>query len=401
VAFGIYVHIPFCLQRCHYCDFATFELGKTAAVIDYLKALANEIQARKDYLPSTRLDTIYFGGGTPSLLEVKEMEFIFQQFAKAGLSWNANCEITIEINPATMNEDKLKAYCELGINRFSVGAQTFNEDLLKTCGRKHNADDTRSTLELLRKHQLNFSFDLLFALPGQSLEHLQKDLDEVAKYDPPHISLYYLTVPDGHRMSTHRPVESQQVKMFERLHEQLTNRNYLRYEISNFARPGFESRHNLLYWTDQAYWGFGLSAHSYLNEPEFGMRFWNPKHMSDYLEQNRSAQSVSLPEGPLPFLPKNQFEKLKKHEALTDFCHTSLRSHLGLNKSALRRKFGEEILAHVETTLKPPLQKQWVTAKGLSWVLTEDGQLFSNQVFQQMTFLESDLRALSQAGLCN
>ena len=183
--FGLYIHIPYCIQRCHYCDFATYLKSETIPTEDYITLIQKEIQWRGVHIPYKALTSIYFGGGTPSLLEPIDLKKIFQSLKQQGFTWNPNTEITIEANPATLNETKLQKYLELGINRFSVGAQSFNDTLLQACGREHLSSDTRATLDLLSKHGTNYTFDLLFALPGQRVADLDKDLDICAKYNPP------------------------------------------------------------------------------------------------------------------------------------------------------------------------------------------------------------------------
>jgi oxygen-independent coproporphyrinogen-3 oxidase len=202
--FGAYVHIPYCLQRCRYCDFTTFEFSEIMPPEKYLQILLREIRKRSSLFEPTKLASLYFGGGTPSLIPAPFILSIISELANCGFEIDSDSEVTIEINPATVNEEKLDFYIKSGINRFSVGAQSFNDDLLKLCGRRHLAEDTRHTLRLLRERSLNYSFDLLFALPSQTLDQLKQDLDEVELFDPPHLSAYCLTVPSGHPMAKNR-----------------------------------------------------------------------------------------------------------------------------------------------------------------------------------------------------
>jgi oxygen-independent coproporphyrinogen-3 oxidase len=388
--FGIYVHIPYCLQRCTYCDFATYERSQILPSEQYIQLLKEEIRQKHLAFPKQELTTLYFGGGTPSLLPSEQILAVIQELANNGFSVGPATEVTIEINPATIDTRKLDHYLEMGINRFSVGAQTFDDPLLKSVHREHNAKQTRETLDLLSERKVNFSFDLLFALPGQTLEILRKDLEEVVRLKPAHVSPYCLTVPEGHVLSKGRPLEDTQLEMFEMIRETLVENGYHRYEISNFSLPGFESRHNSLYLDDEAYWGLGLSAHSYMpNVGPYGTRFWNPNAIGAYqkLIESRS-EPVSTPQGNLN--PEN-FEELEAHQALTDFCHTSLRRERGLVLEQLRHKFGPAGLRLVTGPLADLVQRGWLQIpRPGSFALTEEGVLVSNQVFSALAFLKPE-----------
>ncbi|MCH2532952.1 MAG: radical SAM family heme chaperone HemW [Bdellovibrionales bacterium] len=376
--FGIYIHIPYCLQRCIYCDFTTFEFNKIMPPEQYVEYLKKEIQTRSRFVPFKSLTSIYFGGGTPSLIDADHIVSILQELNNAGFETNENTEVTIEINPATVSKDNLQTYLQAGINRFSVGAQSFDNELLKACGRRHNADDTVNTLELLKDY--NYSFDLLFALPNQSLQQLQRDLDLVNKYKPPHLSAYCLTVPEGHPMSYHRPEEEAQVEMFHLIENELKKSGLLKYEISNFARPGYESKHNMLYWTYNNFWGLGLSAHSFFNVPDYGTRFWNPKKFDDYTDQINSDLLISQ-------LPSSQKEHLKTHEALTDFIHTHLRTTRGMNIVQLKNMFpdqNDQVIGRLKKLKKDDL----ICSDSNNFKLTSKGFLLSNFVFEYMAFFE-------------
>ncbi|MBX3041693.1 MAG: radical SAM family heme chaperone HemW, partial [Bdellovibrionaceae bacterium] len=351
MSFGVYLHIPYCLQRCTYCDFATYERSKIMPSVQYVDLVLQEIDRRKNFFGPRALDTLYFGGGTPSLLPHQEIVSLIKGLEKQGYPVKPDAEVTIEINPATIDHDKLSAYIDAGINRFSVGAQTFDDRLLKMVHREHNAKQTLETLDLLLRRNLNFSFDILFALPSQTLDGVKRDLDIAIERGSKHVSPYCLTVPTGHPLSKGRAPEEEQVEMFEAIREILMSKGFLPYEISNFALPGFESRHNLLYWTDEEYWGLGLSAHSYRKEPGWGTRFWNKNAIGDY----RSQISSSADRHGYPLeraLDEDQYESLEAHQSLTDYCHTSLRLMRGLSLAGLQNKFPEKAAESAKNRLE-------------------------------------------------
>ena len=391
MSFGIYVHIPYCIQRCTYCDFATYEQFKILPPHQYVELLFEEIRQKKNYYKPRPLDTLYFGGGTPSLIPSELIVAIIQELAKHGYTTGPQTEITLEINPATVDEKKLEIYLSAGVNRFSVGAQTFEDRLLKMVHREHNSQQTLDTLALLRKYNLNFSFDILFALPSQTVEGLKRDIDIAIEQGAKHISPYCLTVPEGHPLSKGRPIEDDQIEMFEVLACRLGENKFRQYEISNFSLPGFESRHNILYWADEEYWGLGLSAHSYSKSSLWGTRYWNPTSIQDYEKQIRRYEGKSF-ESPEIHLPETQFEILEKHQSLTDYCHTSLRMMKGLDPEKLAAKFSTMTSEKVLQILKRLQTHNWlqINDKG-HWFLTPEGFLISNQIFAQLTFLSDDI----------
>ena len=383
---GIYIHIPYCLQRCTYCDFATYVYKEILPPEKYIELVKTEIKLRAGIFNPTNkqisLSTIYFGGGTPSLISAELIIDLISELAKYGFKTGPQTEITIEINPATVDEKKLVTYLSNGVNRFSVGAQTFSDKHLKAVHREHNAEQTVQTLKLLQKNGLNFSFDLLFALPNQTITELKYDVEKSVELGASHISPYCLTVPEGHPLSKDRPLEDDQIEMFDIIHQGLSAQGFHRYEISNYCKLGFESRHNLLYWTDENYWGLGLSAHSYQrqsSELPWGQRFWNASNINIY-EKEILAQTAQ----PL----ENQFEHLKKNQSLTDFCHTSLRLGNGLDLKKVETKFGSAELFSVLQIAEKMLRKNLLLRQDQHLKLTQEGILISNQVFEQFTFLE-------------
>lgn len=394
-SFGVYFHTPYCLQRCTYCDFATFSKDQVSQLRlpppeEYFKTLTLELRQRAPLFRNRLISSIYFGGGTPSLVPAHFIVSLLEELEKQGVARSPDAEITLEINPATVDPHKMELYLKAGINRFSVGAQTFNDALLKSVHREHNSTQTRETLSLLKSYGVNFSFDLLFALPGQSLDILNSDLDEVIQIEPNHVSPYCLTVPEGHVLSAGRPLENIQLEMFDLISARLRSAGFVQYEISNFSKPGFESKHNSVYWDDTEYWGLGLSSHSYEKLNRWGGRYWNSSNFGVYMEQVSSWQN-KVWTTPLEHLPDSQKELLLAHQSLTDFCHTSLRTQSGLEEQNTVKKFGPKIMSQLVPILLELKERGWLKHSGQTWSLSSEGIVLSNQVFAALTFLEGEI----------
>lgn len=385
--FGVYIHIPHCVRRCHYCDFATVRFLSDDDVNDYTKILLQEIKTRNKAIPYRTLSTIYFGGGTPSLAGPQNIAAVIQALGQCFDITSAQ-EITLEMNPGSLSDEILEQYLAAGINRFSLGAQTFNEANLTKLGREHTLEDTRQALSWLQTHNVNFSADLLFGTPNQGLDDLKKDVAELLSYKPKHLSAYCLTLPEKHPFNRGRPDDLMQSEMFYHVDEACASKGLLRYEISNFALPTFESQHNSLYWTGQPYWGLGMAAHSYLERQPFGLRFWNPATVAAYKKQVFSDAFSSFEFS----LPKEQVEVLTRSQALTDFCYTRMRTMKGLSLSSLETFFGKSAQQLCEKRLSQLLNQGLVCRTSEeSWILSKKALVISDKVFQEMTFLPSDL----------
>lgn len=397
--FGIYVHIPYCLQICTYCDFVKFESRDLPPATEYISLLKRELKTRARAFGSRELTSIYFGGGTPSLFTPQEILTVLEAIANEGFTLSKTAgreaEITLEINPGTITEAALDEFLKIGITRFSVGAQTFDEDLLKVTGRKHSVPETIATLEMLSARGLNYSFDLLFGLPGQRLEGVECDVRRALEFNPSHLSAYNLTVPAKHALNKGRASDDEQAEMFELIETELAEAGILRYEVSNFAKPGFESRHNQLYWSDAPYWGLGIGSHSYIPRSAdpavdalapWGVRFWNPATIAAY-----RAELEKL-EGPLFWnaMKEERLEKLQIHEALTDFSHTALRSQMGLILQSVETKFGVQAADLVSARLADPILQEFLVKTDGKWVLSRKGQAMADRVFESLTFLKDD-----------
>jgi oxygen-independent coproporphyrinogen-3 oxidase len=386
--FGIYVHIPYCLQQCPYCDFATVRFDHPVTREDYTNILLQEIRTRNQAVPYKQVSTVYFGGGTPSLAGPKNIAAVIHEL-KQHFDLSHLEEVTLEINPGTVSVGDLEEYKTIGVTRYSVGVQTFNPKLLKRLGREHTVADTHQTLELLKNKSLLYTADLLFGLPDQSLDDLNADLLIFKSYKPDHISAYCLTVPDNNPLNAGRPSDEQQAEMFYRVEAELNSIGLKRYEVSNYAVPGKEARHNSLYWQDEPYWGIGMSAHSYFLEGENGSRFWNPPTIAAYRKQ---VEAPTAQKSITSMIPKEQSEFLTTSQALTDFCHTRLRTVRGLQQSELESKFAPSAAQHVYSRLEKLVSKGLVEISSAGvWRIAHKAFIISEQVFQEMTFLSSEL----------
>jgi oxygen-independent coproporphyrinogen-3 oxidase len=230
----------------------------------------------------------------------------------------------------------------------------------------------------------------LFALPSQTLEGLQNDVRIAVEQGAKHISPYCLTVPEGHPLSKGRALEEEQVDMFDFIADELTQRGFQQYEISNFALPGYESRHNMLYWIDQPYWSLGLSSHSYSKESPWGTRYWNINSIGEYKKQILEHQGKEYT-SPALHLPSEQVEVLEMHQALTDFCHTSMRLMRGLSERELQEKFPVDAYHQISSIMTKLMGNGWVKSDQGRWALTREGLVISNKVFQELTFLKEDV----------
>lgn len=365
---GIYLHIPFCRSRCSYCDFATDVYKSGAAVERYVSALTKEIEI---FSQKETIDTIYFGGGTPSLLTPKQLEKILDSVYKK-FSVDETAEITMEMNPATVTLETLQAYKNLGVNRASFGAQTFDDTELKRLGRKHTAQDVRETIELLRNADFdNVSFDLIAGLPRQTLQDWERNLDGALKLKPEHLSLYLLEIheatPLAEQIRSGRqplPDETQAAEMYELMLEKVPIEGFRQYEISNFSLPNFESIHNSKYWTLDAVFGFGCSAHSFDGENQ---RWANERNTVRYVELIEKQNSAIV----------EQVEISTKSE----YLFLGLRLTKGVDIRAYEKRF--------ETNLAEEHGKELQYLKDAGLIefdekflkLTPKGFLFSNEVF--------------------
>ncbi|MDQ0218246.1 oxygen-independent coproporphyrinogen III oxidase [Peribacillus cavernae] len=368
-----YIHIPFCEHICHYCDFnKVFLQGQP--VDQYLTMLKKEMQIALDKYPQPGLRTIFVGGGTPTSLNERQLEFLCQSINET-LPFGDSVEFTFEANPGDLSEEKLAILYEAGVNRLSFGVQSFNDELLKKIGRTHRAADVYETIEKAQKTGFtNISIDLIYGLPGQTMDDFVDTLDKALELGLPHYSSYSLIVEPKtvfynlmQKGKLQLPPQELEASMYERLMESMKRRGLHQYEISNFAKPGFESRHNLTYWNNEEYFGFGAGAHGYISE----RRVANYGPIKKYI--------VPLSDGDLPLLEEHLVPKAEKME---EEMFLGLRKTQGVSLATFKRKFSIEMTDIFAEPLREQGKRGLIEMGGGFVRLTERGRLLGNEVFQ-------------------
>lgn len=385
---GIYVHIPYCLQKCHYCDFATVLLHDGPDMDEYCNYLVSEISLQ--LLPSKSLSSIYFGGGTPSLFGPHRIKRLLDAIKASGYNFDEDIEVTYEINPGTLTAKDLGLLKEYGVTRFSVGVQTFHNETLKKIGREHNAEQSRETLSLLENSNTEFSADLILGLPQVTMEQFQRDVLELSSFKAAHISVYLLTVPELHFLNKEAPKDDQLEDLILHAEPLLKQNGYHRYEISNYVhKNGKPSKHNLLYWNDFSYWGVGLGAHSYFKDSgSWGSRFWNPRSYKTYFKQiDARLKTKSLP-------PANQIEALQLHESMTDFSFTHLRQSSGIPQNRLEKKFPAPCVQFLIDKLQKLQKEGYIFYETDCWKFTDHGKQFADSAFRELCFSKEEIKNL-------
>lgn len=328
---SLYVHIPFCKKKCHYCDFRSFQNCDNDEIQRYMKGLSKEIDLYGNLGKTYMVDTLFIGGGTPSLLPASEISNILNNIRKV-FPMSTEPEISIEGNPDTLTFEKLASYYELGIHRLSIGLQSEDRRLLKILGRIHGPEDFIESLETARKIGFkNINGDLMFGLPGQSLKIFQRTLRWIKRLDIPHISAYGLIINDGTMLAQNirkglvpEPDEDLEVDMYEFLRADLLDEGYQHYEISNFAKPGFQCRHNLTYWENREYLGFGLGAHSSMGNRRFS-------NVEDFKTYHRMIQRGEV--------PLASVEELSDRDRLLESLILGLRLRKGVDIGYLEKRY--------------------------------------------------------------
>ena len=369
---GIYVHIPFCKQKCYYCDFVSY-CNKDDKIEPYIKTLIKEIEMQNI---KSNINTIYIGGGTPSYIDSKYITEIMDKIKKKNVI--ENVEITIEVNPGTATRGKLEDYKNSGINRLSIGLQTANNKLLKQIGRIHNYEEFLETYMIAREVGFNnINVDLIIGLPNQRIQDLKNSLDEVIKLLPEHISVYSLIIEDGTPIKTQiengklqLPDEETERNMYWYVKNTLELNGYKHYEISNFAKNGYESKHNMNCWNQDEYIGFGISAHSYRNIT----RYSNTDNINEYI---RNIKSDS-PE-------KNRIihEVQKLEDTEKEFMLLGLRKIDGVSISEFKDRFGDNPIYLYRNKLKKLSDENLIKVDENNIKLTNKGIDLANIVWEE------------------
>ncbi|MDY3774211.1 MAG: radical SAM family heme chaperone HemW [Eubacterium sp.] len=373
---GIYIHIPYCVRKCNYCDFLSLPLGETEDCNGreaYVKQLLQEIQ-KPWKIPENpvTVDTVYIGGGTPSVLSISQISSIISQLRK---QWKVDpqAEITMECNPGTVDRQGLMQYREMGINRLSMGIQSAVEHELQALGRIHTFSQAKQAVEWAKEAGFtNISVDLMSAIPGQTLESYEFSLHQILNLEPQHISSYSLIIEEGtpfYEKYWQKPPVDEETdrRMYEMTGEILEANGYRRYEISNYAKPGYESRHNTKYWTGKDYLGIGLGASSKIGR----FRIQNERELSRYLQNIQEHKRVSYIE-----------ETLTKEEEEKEYFILGLRCTRGVSLKQFVQCFGREALAGYEETIRRICELGLAKRQGEMLALTKKGIDVSNLIFE-------------------
>jgi putative oxygen-independent coproporphyrinogen III oxidase len=368
--FSLYVHVPYCLKRCGYCDFNTYtpsELDREDQIESWLNSAIKEVElARRVLKAELTVDSIFFGGGTPSLLDSNTVDN-FIQSVKNNFKLKPGLEITIEANPDSINEEKSQRWLNSGINRVSIGMQSSTKEVLKKLDRTHNPDNVSHSVDILKKSGFdNFSLDLIYGTPGESLQDWENSLKDAIALNPPHISAYSLVIEPGTKMGAqlnrgeiNQVNDDEAADKYQLADEMLTKNNYSWYEISNWAKNDKECKHNLNYWLGNNWWGIGPGAHSHVN----GVRWWNhklPKVWRELLEKQNS-----------PALAR---EVLSEDQVINEQIMLLSRLRTGLGIEELDKNKIENLRAN-----------ELITLDSNNIVLTLKGRLLADEVFRQLS----------------
>jgi putative oxygen-independent coproporphyrinogen III oxidase len=380
---SVYLHIPFCRRRCFYCDFPISVVGdrrngqNSGTIAEYIKKLCEEIERSDNFGKSLR--TVFFGGGTPSLLAVSQLEQILETLDRQfGILPDA--EISMEIDPGTFNFEQIKDFKLVGVNRFSLGVQAFQSDILKACGRTHTVEDIYTSIDLIRKAGIeNFSLDLISGLPHQTIEIWQDSLSRAIALSPTHLSTYDLTIepqtPFGKQLKPgEKPLPSDELTadLYRFAQRTLTEAGFEHYEISNYAKPGYQCQHNRVYWENRSFYGFGMGATSYLKE----MRVSRPRKLKEYYDWIGAPQ----PE-----------EKMDQTELMLDSLMVGLRLREGIDLEQFKQNFGEDKIAKVLQCLGLYEKSNWIEITAKRMKLTDpEGFLFSNVILTKLFAMFQD-----------
>lgn len=370
---GVYIHIPFCKQKCYYCDFISFE-NKCDEIPQYIESLKEEIKSFD--FSNYKVTSIYIGGGTPSYIDSEYIKHILDEF-KARVEFN-DIEITIEINPGTVTEEKLRDYKEAGINRISIGLQSTNDKLLKEIGRIHTYEEFLEAYQWANKIGFNnINVDLMLGLPGQTIQDLKESLEKIIELNPNHISVYSLIVEEGtvilkllEEGKISLPDEEEERRMYWYVKDTLELNGYSHYEISNFSKKGKESKHNMNCWNQEEYRGFGVAAHSYINN----VRFSNTDNIKEYIKnikENKNQKNITIEE-------EQTLEDKKK-----EFMILGFRKIEGVDIAKFKERFVDNPLFLYRDKLNKLVEEDLIEVDLNKIRLTNKGLDLANLVFEE------------------
>lgn len=375
---GIYIHIPFCKKKCFYCDFVSYE-NKENLIQEYIDTVCLEILQNAEILSEYNISTIYFGGGTPSLIKVEYIEKILNTLKLFVTDEKEIKEITIEINPNSASLDKLEKYYNLGINRLSIGLQSTHDKILRNIGRLHTFNDFKEVLKNANAVGFkNISVDLIYPLPGLNLSGFKETLNSVVKlkdeFNIKHISVYNLEVHENTRLDfllkegfVSLCNEDEEYKMREELNKRLQDNGFVKYEISNYAYPGFESKHNLCYWNQEKYIGFGVNASSFFNLK----RYRNTSNIDKYIDGIKNNKNIVV-----------ETEELDKLSLMKEYIILKLRLSKGVEISEFKQKFGTDIFDIFNTEFNSLKKDNLVNITSKNISLTNRGEEVANIVWE-------------------
>lgn len=368
---GIYVHIPFCEKKCHYCDFTSIT-GNNEIIRNYVNALVKEIRLYKVHSTDYLVDTVFIGGGTPSAIDEYYIRDILDEIRNYFIL-EENCEISIEVNPGTIDKKKILSYKDAGVNRISMGIQSMKANELALLGRIHNPEDVTKSIQIVKEAGINnINGDLMFGLPHQNIDSFIESLNEVIQLNLTHISMYGLIIEEGTLMNywykkglINLPDEDDERTMYHHGRRILEEHGFKQYEISNFSIPDFECRHNIGYWKLKPYLGFGISAHSNIDSK----RYWNHLSFRDYFKAIENNTK-----------PISGFEDIDKRLEIGEYMILGLRMNKGVIREEFQLKFNESLDELFSREIERNVKSGLLTDNKESIYLTEKGLDLSNQV---------------------
>ncbi|MBF8982015.1 oxygen-independent coproporphyrinogen III oxidase [Lutibacter sp. B2] len=369
---GVYIHIPFCIKKCHYCDFQSFS-NLEHIISEYVDALCMEIKSSKEKFKRYKIKSIFIGGGTPSILTIKDIDKILSVLYST-FEMDSFLEFSIESNPGTLTKEKVKYYTKSGINRLSIGLQAWQDQLLKKLGRIHDKDTFVKNFHLAREYGFNnINIDLMFSLPNQTFSHWEETLSNIVDLNPEHISSYSLKIEENTIFEKeyksgrlNLPNEEEDRKMYEYTQGFLEKNGYHRYEISNFSKSNYECEHNKIYWKNEEYIGFGLGAHSYINR----IRFSNTNDIKEYIYNIKQDKSSNIIE-----------EKNSLKDEIAETMFLGLRMMAGIDLKYFEERYKKSPFEIYEKQILKLQSQGLLKVDDKNIQLTNKGIDLSNQVF--------------------